>query len=134
MKNENHPSVTWILIISAGNCKRLNMNQANGPWNNAASMRHWHGNDWDMVALNGKAYAMGGLRKYYSSSNVAINYMERYDGQTNKWTDVASYPLTIHRHCMTADEETGRIWVVGGTYRSGSSNHDWSELRYYQVV
>ena len=110
------------------------MNSANSPWKTAATMRHWHGRDFDMVSLGGKAYAMGGLRSYRSYTNVAINKMERYDENSNSWTDVAAYPLTIWRHCMAADEETGRIWVMGGTYRSGSSNHDWSELRYYQVV
>ena len=110
------------------------MNAANSAWQTAATMRHWHGRDFDMVSLGGKAYAMGGLRSYRSYTNVAINKMERYDENSNSWTDVAAYPLTIWRHCMAADEETGRIWVMGGTYRSGSSNHDWSELRYYQVV
>lgn len=110
------------------------MNSANDPWKTAATMRHWHGRDFDMVSLGGKAYAMGGLRSYRSYTNVAINKMERYDENSNSWTDVAAYPLTIWRHCMAADEETGRIWVMGGTYRSGSSNHDWSELRYYQVA
>ena len=110
------------------------MNAANSAWQTAATMRHWHGKDWDMVTLSGKAYAMGGLRSYRSYTNVAINKMERYDENSNSWTDVAAYPLTIWRHCMAADEETGRIWVMGGTYRSGSSNHDWSELRYYQVA
>ena len=110
------------------------MNSANAPWKTAATMRHWHGRDFDMVSLGGKAYAMGGLRSYRSYTNVAINKMERYDENSNSWTDVAAYPLTIWRHCMAADEETGRIWVMGGTYRSGSSNHDWSELRYYQVA
>ena len=110
------------------------MNNANQPWKTAATMRHWHGYDWDMVSLGNKAYAMGGYRNYYSYTDVTLNYMERYDGDSNSWADVAPYPRTIFRHCMAADEETGRIWVMGGTYRSGSSNHDWSELRYYQVA
>ena len=128
-------SRTWTYrCFCAGDCKRLNMNFANTPWKNAATMRHWHGYDWDMVSLGGKAYAMGGYRNYYGITDVALNNMERYDENSNSWADVAPYPRTIFRHCMAADEETGRIWVVGGTYRSGSSNHDWKEVRYYEVA
>ena len=111
------------------------MNNANQPWKTAATMRHWHGYDWDMVSLGNKAYAMGGYRNYiYPIDDIAINYMERYNEDSNSWADVAAYPRTIFRHCMAADEETGRIWVMGGTYRSGTTNHDWSELRYYEVA
>ena len=46
---------------------------------------------------------------------------------------MAWYPLYIYNHCMVADEETGRIYVVGGQHRSGTVDHDWSELRYYEV-
>ena len=117
-----------------GHCKRLNMNCANCPWKNAATMRHWHGYDWDMVSLGSRAYAMGGYRNYRSITDIALNKMERYDENSNSWTDVAAYPRTIFRHGMAADEEPGRIWVVGGTYRSGTSNYDWREVRYYQVA
>ena len=111
------------------------MDDESSDWIHAASMNHWHGWGWQMVSLGNKAYAMGGYRDYSGDTpDIAIEYMERYDPDTNSWTNVASYPLYIYNHCMAADEETGRIWVMGGTYRSGSSNHDWSELRYYQVV
>ena len=122
-----------ITHIFSGDCRRLNMNGYSQPWKIAASMRHWHGTDFDMVSLGSRAYAMGGLRNYYGITNVALNIMERYDENSNSWTDVAPYPRTIYRHCMAADEETGRIWVMGGIYRSGTTNHDWYELRYYEV-
>ena len=115
------------------------MDDESSDWIGAASMNHWHGWGWQMVSLGNKAYAMGGYRPSSSSGSedIAIEYMERYDEDTNSWTNVASYPLYIYNHCMTADEETGRIWVMGGQYRTGTyrnESHNWSELRYYEVA
>ena len=122
-------------------CRRLNMDEENSGWIGAAAMNHWHGWGWQMVSLGNKAYAMGGYRDYCNEPScgvdIAIEYMERYDEDTNAWTNVASYPLYIYNHCMVADEETGRIWVMGGQYRTGThrnESHDWSELRYYEVA
>ena len=113
------------------------MDDESSDWIDAASMNYWHGFGWQMVSLGNKAYAMGGYRDYSGDTpDIAIEYMERYDPDTNSWTNVASYPLYIHNHCMAADEETGRIWVMGGQYRTGTyrnESHDWSELRYYEV-
>ena len=117
------------------------MNSESSGWIGADSMNHWHGWGWQMVSLGNKAYAMGGYRDYCNDPwcpvDIAIEVMERYDGDTNQWTDVASYPLYIYNHCMAADEETGRIWVMGGQYRTGTyrnESHDWGELRYYEVA
>ena len=126
-----------IRINLKGGCRRLNMDDESSDWINAAGMNHWHGQWWQMVSLGNKAYAMGGYRDYSGDTpDIAIEYMERYDENTNAWTNVASYPLYIYNHCMAADEETGRIWVMGGQYRTGTyrnESHDWSELRYYEV-
>ena len=101
----------------------------------------WQTIAFSKILLGNKAYAMGGYRDYCNSEgcpvDIAIEVMERYDEDTNQWTDVASYPLYIYNHCMAADEETGRIWVMGGQYRTGTyrnESHDWGELRYYEVA
>ena len=112
------------------------MDSESGDWQHAKRMIRWHGWGWDMVSLGNKAYVMGGFQDILGDDWV-LETMERYDEDTNQWTDVAWYPLYIYNHCMVADEETGRIWVVGGQHRSSQgsepSDHDWSELRYYEV-
>ena len=112
------------------------MDDESSGWISADSMNFAHHQYYQMVALGKKAYAMGGIKKSSSSSHVATNTMERYDEDTNQWTYVASYPHYIYHHCMVADEETGRIWVLGGRVQTGTyqnETHDWSEVRYYQV-
>merc|ERR1712107_233969 len=54
------------------------------------------------------------------------------DSTALTWTDVAWYPHYIFNHCMAPDEETGRIYVLGGQRRNGPYNEDWGELRYYE--
>ena len=116
------------------------MDDESSGWLGAAPMNHWHGWGWQMVSLGNKAYSMGGYRDYYNDGttvDIAIDTMERYDEEANTWTDVAPYPRYIYNHCMAADEETGRIWVMGGQYRTGTyrnESHDWSEVRYYEVT
>ena len=56
------------------------------------------------------------------------------DSTALTWTDVAWYPHYIFNHCMAPDEETGRIYVLGGQRRNGPYNEDWGELRYYEVI
>ena len=109
------------------------MDSESGDWEHARRMLRHHGWGWDMVSLGNKAYAMGGFQDFLGDDWV-LETMERYDEDTNEWTEVAWYPLYMFNHCMVADEETGRIWVVGGQHRSGSSDYDWSELRYYEVL
>ena len=112
------------------------MDDESSDWISADSMNFAHHQYYQMVALGKKAYAMGGIQKKSGSSNLATNTMERYDEDTNQWTYVASYPHYIYHHCMVADEETGRIWVLGGRVQTGTyqnETHDWSEVRYYQV-
>ena len=97
----------------------------------------WRAKALSKTLLGNKAYAMGGYRDYDETPDIAIDNMERYDEDTNSWTNVASYPLYIYNHCMVSDEETGRIWVMGGQYRTGTyrnESHDLSELRYYEVA
>ena len=122
--------------VSSAFCRRLDMDSESGDWQHAKGMNRWHGWGWDMVSLGNKAYVMGGFQDILGDDWV-LETMERYDEDTNRWSDVAWYPLYIYNHCMVADEETGRIYVVGGQHRSvqGSypSDHDWSELRYYEV-
>ena len=112
------------------------MDDESSGWISADSMNFAHHQYYQMVALGKKAYAMGGIKIIKGSSNLATNTMERYDEDTNQWTYVASYPHYIYHHCMVADEETGRIWVLGGRVQTGTyqnETHDWSEVRYYQV-
>ena len=110
------------------------MDSESGDWENAGRMIRWHGWGWDMVSLSNKAYAMGGYLDYMPPrDDWVLETMERYDEDTNAWSEVAWYPLYIYNHCMVADEETGRIWVVGGQRRDGDYNYDLNELRYYEV-
>ena len=112
------------------------MDSESGGWETASPLIRWHGWGWDMVALGNKAYVMGGFQDPVGDDWV-LETMERYDEDTNQWSEVAWYPLYLFNHCMVADEETGRIWVVGGQHRapqgSKPTDHDWSELRYYEV-
>ena len=122
-------------MIVSETCARLDMDSETSGWQSADNMKYWHGSRFDMVALGGRAYAMGGFRDY-TGNDINIELMERYDENTNKWSQVASYPMYIHYHCMVADEETGRIWSMGGQHRGGSyrnSTSDRSEVYYYQV-
>ena len=125
------------IFLEPAGCSRLNMDETSSDWIPAASMNHWHGRRWQMVSLGKKAYAMGGFRDYSNSVgcpvDIGLQVMERYDEDTNMWTDVAPYPINIHNHCMAPDEETGRIWVIGGRYISGTTGHDTGDLRYYEV-
>ena len=111
------------------------MDSTTSGWESAAGMLWWHGYAFDMVALGGRAYAVGGYRDY-TGNDIDIELMERYDENTNSWTQMASYPYYVHYQCMVADEETGRIWSMGGQHRGGSyrnSTSDRSEVYYYQV-
>ena len=128
-----------IMLISEG-CRRLDMDSTDSDWTGTKQMNHWHGWGWQMVSLGNKAYAMGGYRDYCNEPGCpvdkAVDYMERYDPDANQWTNVASYPRYIYQHCMVADEETGRIYAMGGRYRTGTyrnESHDWSEMYYYEV-
>ena len=125
------------IFLEPAGCSRLNMDETSSDWIPAASMNHWHGRRWQMVSLGKKAYAMGGFRDYGNNAgcpvDIGLQVMERYDEDTNMWSDVAPYPINIHNHCMAPDEETGRIWVIGGRYISGTTGHDRGDLRYYEV-
>ena len=110
------------------------MDSETGGWKSASSFMRWHGWGFDMAALGNKAYVLGGYQDYLPpADDWVLETMERYDEDTNAWTDVAWYPHYIFNHCMAPDEETGRIYVLGGQRRNGAYNEDWSELRYYEV-
>ena len=114
-------------------CYKLDMDAETGGWKSASPLMRWHGWGFDMAALGNKAYVLGGYQDYYDRDDWVLETMERYDEDTNTWSDVAWYPHYIFNHCMAPDEETGRIYVLGGQRRNGPYNEDWGELRYYEV-
>ena len=60
--------------------------------------------------FQGEIYVVGGTHDYtYGPYNI-----EKYDPQTNKWTDVGYWPN--HRHHVTAQESLlgNKLWICGG--------------------
>lgn len=59
------------------------------------------------AVLDGKIYVVGGIAK----QNV-LKSVERYDPETNRWTDVGHLKnARAHHHCCTVN---GSIYAVGG--------------------
>ena len=123
-----------VFLPPSERCYKLDMDAETGGWTSASPLMRWHGWGFDMAALGNKAYVLGGYQDYYDKDDWVLETMERYDEDTNTWTDVAWYPHYIFNHCMAPDEETGRIYVLGGQRRNGPYNEDWGELRYYEVI
>ena len=117
------------------------MNDANdNNWSNTKSMLRSHGEQWTMNSIGSKAYALGGYR--CCGQDYSVSWLEEFNGDTNKWNYKADFPYSIYRHCTAADEETGRLWVTGGThYYHGThadgepytSNHEKRDTHYYEV-
>ena len=108
-------------------CRKNNMDSSEN-WVNTASMLRSHGEQWTFNSIGNKAYALGGWRyKQYD-----VEWLEEFDGV--KWSYKASFPYSIYRHCPAADEETGRLWVTGGTYHDGKGKHEKRDVHYYEVT
>ena len=116
------------------------MNNNDNEWKSASSLKRSHGEQWTMNSLGNKAYALGGKR--CCNLDYSVSYLEEYNGDTNKWNYKADFPYSIYRHCTAADEETGRLWVTGGTHYykytdsegiARTSNHEKRDVHYYEV-
>ena len=117
------------------------MNDANdNSWTNAKDLLRSHGEQWTMNSIGNQAYALGGYR--CCGDDYSVSWLEQYKGNQDKWVYKADFPYSIYRHCTAADEETGRLWVTGGThYYHGThadgvpytSNHEKRDAHYYEV-
>ena len=88
-----------------------------------------------MTSLANKVYIVGGWID--RSTDTAVRWVERYGGSASycstKWDYMADFPYNIYRHCACADEDTGRLYVTGGTHHNGYSNYEKRDVHYYQV-
>ena len=74
-----------------------------------------------MVTLGNHLYVVGGYNYGEGGSNCRYT-SARITATGAEWEPIADFPRRIHRHSGVAEEEAGRIWVVGG--------HDCEESRH----
>ena len=106
---------------------KLNMESPQSPWMSTNKMSQGR-KHFTLTTLHNKVYALGGIYGEGIETS-SLNYFERYRQVWDKWDYQASYPFPIYRHCAAADEETGRIWVTGGTWYG---NGERTDVRYYE--
>jgi Domain of unknown function (DUF4347)/Malectin domain/Calx-beta domain/Kelch motif len=98
--------------INSGDHFVLNLNDSNPTWRTAASMPNPR-NHLGGVAINGKAYAIGG--QLFEEGNAIIQTdVHVYDPVTNQWTQVASLPKPRSQMNSASFVMDNRIIVAGG--------------------
>jgi N-acetylneuraminic acid mutarotase len=94
----------------------LNLDDPSSGWTRAADLPNPR-DHLGAVALNGKAYAVGGQHLDEVSTNQTE--VDAYDPATDTWTQVAALPVpTGHNHQSTF-VRNGRIVVAGGETNGG---------------
>ncbi len=115
--------------INSGDHFVLNLDAPNPTWRTAAPMPNPR-NHLGGVALNGKAYAVGG-QLFEEDKVIVQTQVDVYDPVTNTWTTVASLPKPRSQMGEATFVMDGRIIVAGG---EDYYNHALADVTAYDPV
>ena len=93
-------------------CQKLNLNAYTPTWSTAPALPRKR-NHFYMVRHLSSIYAVGGY-DFWSGGSDCISSFHEYNQISNVWTAKADMPIKNHRHCAVADEEGGKIYMIGG--------------------
>lgn len=93
-------------------CQKLDMHQETPAWESSPALPRKR-NHFYMVRHKNSMFVVGG-RDYWNGGSDCIDTFHEFTVESNAWTARANMPIKTHRHCAVADEEDGKIYVLGG--------------------
>ena len=93
-------------------CQKFDLNAHTPTWTTSPALPRKR-NHFFMVRYLSSIYIVGGY-DFWTGGSDCISSFHEYNHNTNAWTVKATMPITNHRHCAVADEEDGKIYMIGG--------------------
>ena len=110
-------------------CTKFDLNNPGGSWVSSSSLPNSFYIHSMMITINQSIYVIGG--EYISStSHYSLRSNYEFNHATNSWTSKAEYPFPVQKSGIIADEDEGKIWVLGGD----EYGLEWKSHVYYYLV